>query len=755
MPKQAVVKVGTCVLSIVMISYAIQFADQSLDGEPELEPPETPAPVFAARALKSAIFGTPAPPVDDTLYDIESPSDKMAGAAAKSRLSTDVSPTKPQGILLTPGTATSRRKTVSFGTEVVDTTGLPAGRLRRSGKQEESTDILGNDRQSNRRTSSRASRKPSFTAQLETAREEALARTEKTISPFDLEPQRKQSLGSDIDSVAPKISRSKPSTTDQAHEDDLQVLQQSLISKDKFDGDVTMDLNEPHSQSGKYWKSQYHSYHDEAKVEMQNLLKSKHLIRSYAKTKDGEAVDLAEKLREEQRKVIIMESELSRLSAQIGRAGSHRTKNERPDLIKELADQTAQTLEYKAQVDNLRKTLLEVRSSKNLSNENQGALPAQSGQTHLDIQQELKEAKEQLHYMAAIRDEKDGMTQTISTLEAKTRRLEEDNTRLTADLRHANMRLDKQSERSEKRRQSFEERLQEKEAARKTLQKNYNDLKEQAKSQRRDAERLLKERHDQAVGLRKELASLQGAESTIRDLQQALSTKTSVHDQIVADLQEKIAELKGGNKQEPALTDLERTIKQQPAKPLAFEVSSQSRHSLIPVSTQSTARSSMTQTRSETPVGSPQPANPALLEIINHATIDTVPLKTFGPVHYTPLAKQFSDMTLESPKFELPSLEKSQPRNIDRSIPKLDHRPSPRPSRFNITSSPPRMAGNLRGGRRPLSMPSSHLPSLETSRARNPLPPERAAAARARLDQKNAEKKRRRALETDKENIPG
>ncbi|RDL35355.1 uncharacterized protein BP5553_07286 [Venustampulla echinocandica] len=726
------------------------------DGNPELEPPETPAPVFAARALKSAIFGTPAPPADDTLYEIDQPSDTMAEAAAKNRLSMNLSPTKPQGILLTPGTATTRRKTVSFGSEVVDTTGLPAGRLRRSGRLEEPTDTSGNERQSNRKASSRASRKPSFTARLENAREGALAKTEPTISLFDAEPQ--ESLSSNIDGLELHGSRSKPGTANQVHKSNSDLLQQVLIPNDKLDGDVTMDLNEPHSQSGKYWKSQYQSYHDEAKVEMQNLLKSKHLIRSYAKTKDGQAVDLAEKLREEQLKVISMESEISKLSARLARAGLDGAEDEAPELIKELARQTAQALKYKAQVDNLRITLREVRSSKISSNEtaSQNPLSLRSEQTHLDIHQELKEAKEQLRDMAAIRNEIDKMRQTLSTAEANNRNLQEENTRLTADLRHANMRLDKQSEKSEKRRQSFEEQFHDNEEALKTLQKSYDELKEQAKSQRRDAGKLLKERHDQAVEFKKEIASMRGAESTIRDLQQALSQKTSEHDEVVADLQKQIAELKRSSRQEPSLIDPGYSRKQQPAKPVASEESCQSRHSLIPVTIQSNFRPSKTRTasHSETPVGSPQRAHPALSEIINHATVDTVPPRTSGPVHYTPLAKRFSDMTLESPKFELPSLERSPPRNIGRKIPKMDHRLSPRPSMFNITSSPPKMAGNDRGGRRPMSVPSGRLPSLDGSKARNPLPPERAAAARARLEQKNAEKKRRRALETDKENMP-
>jgi len=80
--------------------------------------------VFAARALKSAIFGTPAPPDDDTMYlndDGEESSSEIVAANETKRFQCEsLSPTKPQGILLTPGTATVRRKTVSFGNEVKD-----------------------------------------------------------------------------------------------------------------------------------------------------------------------------------------------------------------------------------------------------------------------------------------------------------------------------------------------------------------------------------------------------------------------------------------------------------------------------------------------------------------------------------------------------------------------------------------------------------------------------------------------------------
>ena len=100
------------------------------------ETPITPAPVFAVRAFRNAIFGTPTETRDpgpvktadtgmkgrhvdaggslgmDTGTDrnghpiLQRPSTHDRGGPA--------SPTKPPGILLTPGTGPSRRKTVSF-----------------------------------------------------------------------------------------------------------------------------------------------------------------------------------------------------------------------------------------------------------------------------------------------------------------------------------------------------------------------------------------------------------------------------------------------------------------------------------------------------------------------------------------------------------------------------------------------------------------------------------------------------------------
>ncbi|KAK0512745.1 hypothetical protein JMJ35_004762 [Cladonia borealis] len=101
------------------------------------EPPETPAPLFVVRAFKTAIFGTPHPvqreakqagkaseedkagtqraasekPQDRESIERDTDTGNETERAASIRLDTLASPAK--GILMTPGTTTTRRKTVS------------------------------------------------------------------------------------------------------------------------------------------------------------------------------------------------------------------------------------------------------------------------------------------------------------------------------------------------------------------------------------------------------------------------------------------------------------------------------------------------------------------------------------------------------------------------------------------------------------------------------------------------------------------
>lgn len=278
-----------------------------------VDQPDTPAPVFAARAFKRAIFGTPALPTKhiakketgEVVTKFEKPTIKPTIPDTK----TYESPSKPQGILLTPGTGTSRRKRVSFGREVKATTngmladtGDGAARTRPRTKLQEALENS-RKRRDNRRS------------------------TEDDARRLDFDPE--------------------------INNDDADNVWEEVDDGDR-EADGTVDLNEPRSQSGRYWKSEFQKYHEEAQAEMEKLVKYKQLAKSYAKAKDAEALDLTGRLKEEQAKVIEMERRISELAGQIGakhnRSGTAQEDNE---LIKDLARQTALAVQYRKKVDEL------------------------------------------------------------------------------------------------------------------------------------------------------------------------------------------------------------------------------------------------------------------------------------------------------------------------------------------------------------------------------------------------------------------
>jgi len=705
--------------------------------------------------LKSAIFGTPAPVSDDTVFEVEDEENIPNRDMAASRPG-NISPTKPPGILLTPGTATSRRKTVSFGNEVVD-------------KPDEGRCTT---QPSRRRASSRASRKTSLTQQLEDVRE---AKASKTAANKSIESKPPVNVETSGPKATVEKVQSEPSKAKKTEKSNQELLQE-MVSGPASNSDMTLDLNEPRSQSGRYWKSQFQSYHDEAKAELQNLLKYKQLAKMYAKSRDSEATNLHEKLRDEQRKVAKMEDKISQLSAQIATAGFEGIDDESPELIKELARQTAMALQYKSQVEEFRAALEDGSPEKRNSQEGKILTSPRTEQTILETNRELKKAREQLREMSSLRNELDSVRHSLSTAEKTIRKLQDENTKLTQELLHADLRLEKHVENSEKRRQSAEEHRQRKEEALKTLQKDYDTIKAAAKKQRREAEHLLKQKHDQAAKMKKEIASLRLEGSPAQDFHQALEQKTKEHEKIVADLQAEINNLKAKNRGREENQVPKTNSMPPPEKVRGTNEASQARESQIPVSTPAISKplktvASVRQLRSNTPAGSPlqrsRSSHSALSEIVNQANVDTVPpTRTSGPVGYTPVTKRFSDMSLAEPDNDFQS-QQPTPQLPSREIHQKNCRPSPMPSMFNIPSSPPKPAmmrprvsdelprkrsSNDLLGRRQQSVNSSQMTGSEGSRVRGNLPPERAAAARARLEQKLAEKKRAK-LEGDKENV--
>ena len=320
--------------------------------------------MFAARAIKSAIFGSPVR------------KDEVARRPAKVVKAFDdddddedfeaQTPTQPQGILLTPGTGTSRPKRVSFGHDVMDTV---AGRAAR------------------KITSPR--RKSKLTETLERSRTKP-------------KPQAQAQAQAQAPQKAPVAKES----------DDEWV-------EEDWDVDQTLDINEPHSESGKFWKQAHEKYHADARAEMEKLLKYKQLAKSYAEQKDSEAVSLAEQLREEQDKVVQMEKKISASTSNIAsRRGREGGGADTEGLSRDLARQTASVGEYRDKVQDLEGKLEEVMRARGGVGDDgdgagskpagrAGATPASPGtqRTLLETQRELRNARTQARENASLKDE--------------------------------------------------------------------------------------------------------------------------------------------------------------------------------------------------------------------------------------------------------------------------------------------------------------------------------------------------------------
>ncbi|KAI4728168.1 hypothetical protein E4T49_04017 [Aureobasidium sp. EXF-10728] len=278
------------------------------------EAPETPAHVFAARAFKHAIFGTPAPP-NEADYVQETMSRRSVEIDTKPRAMTlemptrskddmdaltlpsapGLSPTKPNGILMTPGT-TRRNKTVSFGAQVVDNeskkqdrTGLPSA-FPETGS-----------------TSNRARTK--LTAQLQEVRDSA------------------------------------------------QKGKTNQIQRAKDDTDLTMDYMEPRSQSGKYWKREYEAYAENTQREMKKLVIKQKAAKDYAKKKEEEVANLQTQLRQERLKVEKLEAKTKELAAQMKAFEKKMIGQTSQDTQKDVA-------KFKAENEHLRHDLDQVLGKK-------------------------------------------------------------------------------------------------------------------------------------------------------------------------------------------------------------------------------------------------------------------------------------------------------------------------------------------------------------------------------------------------------
>ena len=310
--------------------------------------------MFAVRAFKSAIFGTPHPDRIDARHNTEPAEQK--GNAAKVQTAEKVegsqahgsikdyfdepvatlkadpllSPTK--GILLTPGTGATRRKTVSFGDAIADA----------QQKEEQSPSPV-----ENRDAALNNNRNPEVPKAGLSIQPRHSSLT-KTLIELSKQKSNKQATFTQETPAQETPTRTIASPIEVQTDDAYQIA------------DHTVDLNQPRSRSGQHWKTEYEQYHRRSNREMKNIIMHGQNVKSYAVKKDSEATRLGEKLKKELAKVASMEKKVSKLAGQLNNAHCQgpEGEGEQTKLVAELAQQTALAIRYKQKADRYRKAML-------------------------------------------------------------------------------------------------------------------------------------------------------------------------------------------------------------------------------------------------------------------------------------------------------------------------------------------------------------------------------------------------------------
>ena len=349
----------------------------------------------------------------------------------------NTSPIRPQGILMTPGTAALRRKSVSFGRDVKD------------------KDTVA-DRQGKKAIRNRPTRSASLTKALEIAKEEKVSRTAQRNS---VETSQSSNSGSDSTSRESQASSIWRKESTYLIKPDL--LEE--LSRDDPDGDMTMDLNKPHSQSGRYWKSEFHKYHEEAQIQMRRLLQYKEGAKDFARKKDAEVLDLKQKLKESERKNAMSGDQMSTVSRRIAGEGDlgDEVDVDVSRLINELAKKNALCEQYKKQIDASRyaSNRSSSREGKNLLSQDLLTMTAES-----DSLSQVKSLREEILDLQSI----------LKKSQTENAKLQDENKRLKQDLSQFETKLERQVEKLERRRASFEDMRRKKDDALDQLQKTYD-----------------------------------------------------------------------------------------------------------------------------------------------------------------------------------------------------------------------------------------------------------------------------------------
>ena len=346
-----------------------------------------------------------------------------------------LSPTK--GILLTPGTGATRRKTVSFGDSIANA----------QQKEEQSPSPV-----ENRNSALNTKRNPDVPKAGPSIQPRHSSLTKTLI---ELSKQKSNEQAALVRSTKETPTRETPARTIasaiEAQTDDADQL-----------ADNTVDLNQPRSMSGQHWKTEYEQYHRRSNREMKSIIMHGQNVKSYAVKKDSEATGLGEKLKKELAKVASMEKKVSKLAGQLKNTHSQgpEGEGEQTKLVAELAQQTALAIRYKQKADRYREAMLREKRVDGSDGEPQDLQVVEEAD-------EMSTREANLRENSAWSAKKDILHAELESLRVSAGKAEDQAAKLEAEngaLKQSLARVKGEIMSYESRRQSREERFKRKEA---------------------------------------------------------------------------------------------------------------------------------------------------------------------------------------------------------------------------------------------------------------------------------------------------
>ena len=418
------------------------------------ELPETPAPLFVVRAFKTAIFGTPHPvqreakqagkasekdkagiyclvakkPEDEECSEIDAGVELERAPSIK----VDALASPAKGILLTPGTTATRRKTVSF----LHLEDSDAGRLEENVFQDVELNMDPLLTPSKRAPEAHSKDEPRH------------SKLTKTLLELSKQKSKRKDTSGEVDVQSPEQG-ALVSTAIQTESDGSAV-------------EVTMDLCKPRSRSGQHWKTEYEQYQRRSNREMKEIIKYGQTVKSYAAKKDAEATSLSERLKKELAKVARMESRVSKLAARLNAVEGQgpEGESEQARLISELAHQTALTIRYKQKVDRYKAAISEQHAGEAADDDEDDSKAVAKGGPGKKRLLSQPEANEEPARISELQAELEDLHRVSQAAEDRSRQVETENRELKRSL----ARVKQEMMSYETRRQAREERLKRSEA---------------------------------------------------------------------------------------------------------------------------------------------------------------------------------------------------------------------------------------------------------------------------------------------------